>query len=165
MRMQRNLNVLKSRVSFLGQQRPAAAFTSGGRERRRNMPEVGGREEAKPLVTLSGLTWLVGTPESLVWVGVWDPRVFRVSCAFLPSLDPRPSLSEEGQYAKARQGGKAEWNPSEALLTLSQGRTSLDHGGGHDHRKKTNHLRYREPWVRLNIKGDFLKLRELAAKP
>lgn len=52
MRMQKNLNVLKSRMSFLGQQRPAAAFTSGGRERRRNMPEVGGREDAKPLTSL-----------------------------------------------------------------------------------------------------------------
>ena len=88
-----------------------------------------------------------------------------MSCAFLPPLDPRPSLSEEGQNAKAGQGRKAECNPSEALLTLNQGRTSLDHGGGHDHRKKNNHLRCREPWVGLNSKGDFLQLRELAAKP
>ena len=52
MRMQRNLSVLRSRMSFLGQQRPAAALTADGRERRKNMPEEEGREEAKPLTSL-----------------------------------------------------------------------------------------------------------------
>ena len=160
LRMQRNLKVLKSRMPFLGQQRRAVAFTSGDGGRRRNMPEVGGKGNEPNL-------WQAFSDHEWADLTDWGPKdsSYRVSCTFPPPLDPRPSLSEEGQYANVRQGRRAEWNPSEALQTFSQGRTSLTKGRGHDHRKENGHLRCREPWVGLESRGDFLQLRKLAAKP
>lgn len=145
MRIHRNLNVLESRLSFLGELLSLLEVVWWEEEEY----AIGDLCQGQLAKSLTSFKW--------PWVGWLDHKVsgYRVSCTF-PPFGPRPSLSGEGQAAKV--------NRVESWVKSPWGAPDLQPGQGSSCQqrirttgRKKDFLKFREPGVGLKSKRDVMQ--------